>query len=130
MANKPYVVHGSFDEHGKQIPGSCNCDVCRETDDTIPTGLFDGPMRVGVGMDDAGPIFDWVEQTEKIVEEEMAALDVKMRESIAKLQAHAEAGWTEAHRAWRYFAGALVVGVISFVLLTFVMLWMAYGDKL
>jgi hypothetical protein len=104
-----------------------------ETDDTIPTGLvFDGPMRVAVGMDDDGlSSGDWLSsQTEKIVEEEMAALDVKMRDSIAKLQAHAEAGWIEAHRAWRYFAGALVVGVISFVLLTFVMLWMAYGDKL
>lgn len=27
--NKPvYVVHGKFDEHGKQIPGSCSCEIC------------------------------------------------------------------------------------------------------
>lgn len=26
---EPYVVHGSFDERGKQIPGTCLCEICR-----------------------------------------------------------------------------------------------------
>jgi len=74
---------------------------------------------------------DWLrEQEDKLIEAEMAALDETMRDSIAKLQANAEAGWREAGRAWKWATVGWALASFSIVLLAASMAWMIVGDKL
>ena len=42
VMRQPYVVHGHYDQHGQQIPGTCHCHICTDhgpIDDTSDSRL-------------------------------------------------------------------------------------------